>query len=88
VLPFSVSKSLSSLLPVGLVVDQVVHIDTTLIGADVAWESVGERHADAVLAEDEPGSPPPRTASPRLSGRPSGKPSATASRRANTRRSA
>jgi hypothetical protein len=30
----------------------VVHVDATLIRADVAWESLGERHADAVMARD------------------------------------
>jgi hypothetical protein len=31
---------------------EVIHIDATLIRADVAWESLGEQHADAVLAQD------------------------------------
>jgi transposase len=40
---------------------EVVHIDATLIRADVAWESLGERHADAVLAQDDEAEtqPPP-----------------------------
>jgi transposase len=38
---------------------EVVHIDATLIRPDVAWESLGERHADAVFAQDgEPESQP------------------------------
>ncbi|MFT8247359.1 IS1182 family transposase [Roseomonas sp. BN140053] len=38
---------------------EVVHIDATLIRAGVAWESLGERHVEAVLAQDaEPESPP------------------------------
>jgi transposase len=36
----------------GIAKGDVVHIDATLIRADVAWESLGERHADAVLAQD------------------------------------
>lgn len=31
---------------------EVVHIDATLIRADVSWESLGQRHVDAVLAQD------------------------------------
>ncbi len=36
---------------------EVVHIDATLIRADVAWESLGIQHADAVLAQE--GDDPP-----------------------------
>ena len=36
----------------GIAKGEVVHIDATLIRADVGWESLGERHADAVLAQD------------------------------------
>lgn len=36
----------------GIAKGEVVHIDATLIRAEVAWESLGERHADAVLAQD------------------------------------
>jgi transposase len=32
---------------------EVAHIDATLIRADVAWECLGERHVDTVLAQDE-----------------------------------
>ncbi len=31
---------------------EVVHIDATLIRADVSWESLVERHADEVMAEN------------------------------------
>ena len=33
---------------------EVVHIDATLIRADVSWDSLGMQHADAVLAQDDP----------------------------------
>ncbi len=36
----------------GIAKGEIVHIDATLIRADVAWESLGERYADAVLAQD------------------------------------
>jgi transposase len=36
----------------GIAKGEVVHVDATLIRADVAWESLGSRHADAVLAQD------------------------------------
>jgi Transposase DDE domain len=36
----------------GIAKGEVVHIDATLIRADVAWESLGGRHADAVPAQD------------------------------------
>ena len=32
---------------------EVVHIDATLIRADVSWDSLGVRHADAVVAEND-----------------------------------
>jgi transposase len=32
---------------------EVVHIDATLIRADVSWDSLGLQHADAMLAEDD-----------------------------------
>lgn len=36
----------------GLVDGETVHVDATLIGADVSWESVIERHTTQVLAEN------------------------------------
>jgi hypothetical protein len=45
----------------GIARGEVVHVDATLIRADVSWESLGVRHADAALAQsdgdptDEPG---------------------------------
>lgn len=37
----------------GLVSGETVHIDATLIRADVSWESITERHAETVVAENE-----------------------------------
>ena len=39
-------------LKAGIATGEVVHIDATLIRADVGWESLARRHADAVLAQD------------------------------------
>ena len=38
---------------------EVVHIDATLIRADVAWESLGMQHADALLAQGGDDAPDP-----------------------------
>lgn len=47
----------------GIAKGEAVHIDATLIRADAAWDSLGERHADAVLAQggEPPTSPPAAT---------------------------
>jgi IS5 family transposase len=39
----------------GLVSGETVHIDATLIRADVSWESITVQHADKVLQENETG---------------------------------
>jgi hypothetical protein len=41
-----------SCMAAGIAKGEVVHIDATLIRADVAWESLGRQHADAVLAQN------------------------------------
>ena len=46
----------------GIAKGEVAHVDATLIRADVAWESLGVRHADAVLAQDPPPEPGPSEA--------------------------
>lgn len=57
----------------GLVDGQTVHVDASLIRADVSWESLTERHAERVLADnaaepdDPPHDPPP---APKRRGRP------------------
>jgi IS5 family transposase len=46
------ARTVRAAVAAGIAKGEVVHIDATLIRADVAWESLGERHADAVLAQD------------------------------------
>jgi len=45
------ARTVAACVQAGIAKGEVVHIDATLIRADVAWESLGERHADAVLAQ-------------------------------------
>jgi transposase len=47
-------RSVQQCAEAGLVDGQTVHIDATLIRADVSWQSLTERHVEAVLAENEP----------------------------------
>lgn len=46
------TRTVQTCLKAGIATGEVVHIDATLIRADVAWESLARRHADAVLAQD------------------------------------
>ena len=46
------TRTVQSCVAAGIAKGEVVHIDATLIRADVAWESLGRQHADAVLAEN------------------------------------
>ena len=45
----------------GLVSAETVHIDATLIRADVSWESISAEHAEKVLAENSDGGLAERT---------------------------
>jgi transposase len=47
------TRTVQSCVKAGIAKGEVVHIDATLIRADVAWESLGRRHADALLAQEE-----------------------------------
>jgi transposase len=47
-------RTVEACLVAGIAKGEVVHVDATLIRADVAWESLGVRHVDAVLAQDPP----------------------------------
>jgi transposase len=47
-------RSVQQCAEAGLVDGQTVHIDATLIRADVSWQSLTQRHVEAVLAENEP----------------------------------
>jgi transposase len=46
------ARTVRSCVAAGIAKGEVVPVDATLIRADVAWESLGVRHADAVLAQD------------------------------------
>lgn len=51
-------RTVQACIKAGLVSGQTVHIDATLIRADVSWESLVEVHANQVLAENAPEGPP------------------------------
>jgi IS5 family transposase len=60
-------KSVAACGRAGLVDGQTVHLDASLIRADVSWESLTERHVERVLADNaEPDGPP----APKRPGRP------------------
>ncbi len=48
-----VARTVQSCVVAGIARGDVVHIDATLIRADVSWESLAVRHADVVLAEND-----------------------------------
>ena len=50
-------RTVQACMAAGIARGEVVHIDATLIRADVSWESLGVRHADAALAQID-GTPP------------------------------
>jgi hypothetical protein len=45
-------KTVEQCVKAGLVNGETVHVDATLIRADVSWESLVERHAEQVMAEN------------------------------------
>ena len=47
------ARTVQACVAAGIARGEVVHLDATLIRADVSWESLAVRHADAVLAENE-----------------------------------
>jgi transposase len=62
-------KTVEQCIRAGLVDGETVHVDATLIRADVSWESLVERHAQQVIAEnpassDDP-APEPEAKKPR-----------------------
>ena len=74
------ARTVQACIDAKLVSGETVHIDATLIRADVSWESLVERHVEQALAENEPdddNTPPDgdvaRDASLHQSGRPSTK---------------
>jgi transposase len=46
------ARTVQACVAAGIARGEVVHIDATLIRADVSWESLGVRHAGAVMAEN------------------------------------
>jgi transposase len=58
----------------GLVDGETVHVDATLIRADVSWESVIEKHAEQVIAENSEAADGPAEPERRKSGRPRTRP--------------
>jgi IS5 family transposase len=46
-------RTVQACVAAGIARGEVVHIDATLIRADVSWESLGIRHADAAIAQDD-----------------------------------
>jgi len=53
-------RTVQACVAAGIARGEVVHIDATLIRADVSWESLGVRHADAAMAQGD-GDPPNET---------------------------
>ena len=54
----------------GLVNGETVHVDATLIRADVSWESLTDRHIEQVLGENPDGADPDETPAKPKRGRP------------------
>ncbi|MCD6364485.1 MAG: transposase, partial [Planctomycetes bacterium] len=52
-------KTVRACLDAGLIDGGTVHVDATLIRADVSWESLMERHVEQVLQENVPEDNPP-----------------------------
>jgi len=52
-------KTVEQCVKAGLVDGETVHVDATLIRADVSWESLGARHAEKVLEENSEEAPEP-----------------------------
>jgi transposase len=53
-------KTIRSCMDAGLVNCDTVHVDATLIRADVSWESLTTEHADAVIQENASENDPPK----------------------------
>ena len=63
-------RSVAACASAGLVNGETVHVDATLIRADVSWESLTQRHVEHVIKENasEDDDPPPRGGRPRSRG--------------------
>ena len=53
-------KTVQACMAAGLVDGETVHVDATLIRADVSWESLVEQHAEKVLSENDEENPGPK----------------------------
>ena len=49
------TRTVEGCVAAGVAKGEVVHIDSTLVRADVSWEAIARRHADAVEAANCPG---------------------------------
>jgi transposase len=66
-------KSVAACGQAGLIDGETVHIDATLIRADVSWESLTERHVAEVLSENDPPADEPSPGGGPRRGRPRSK---------------
>jgi len=53
-------KTVQACVDAGLVDGDTVHVDATLIRADVSWESLVEQHAEKILSENDEEKPDPK----------------------------
>ena len=67
-------KTVKACVEAGLVNAETVHVDATLIRADVSWESLTERHADEVIKQNPCTDDPDDGNRPGKPGRPKTKP--------------
>lgn len=51
------TRTVQACVAAGIAKGEVVHIDSTLVRADVSWEAIARRHADAVEAANGPAGP-------------------------------
>ena len=58
------ARTVRAAVAAGIAKGEVVHIDATLIRADVSWESLGEQHVGAVLAQNGTGPAPAEVGGP------------------------
>ena len=52
------ARTVQACVAAGIAKGEVVHIDSSLIRADVSWDAIARRHADAVEAAEANGGPP------------------------------
>src|SRR3712207_6082089 len=53
------ARTVQACVAAGIAKGEVVHIDSSLIRADVSWDAIARRHADAIEAADAAGPPQP-----------------------------